>query len=183
MNNYTPPLANQSNASLKGGYTAPVSPYNALVKTTTDTVVLKGKYTAPQSRYHVVLEGVTGGGSNIFFAGSSFSQFGNATIFNTAQAIAPISYDGFSAGIPEIFNTAQAIVFSGFDSFAIDYTIRGFNTRMRVIKTDPLLQTVTCFGSDQISIGFPTIRNQRHYIRPDGNSDMYRQGIPKWILN
>lgn len=162
MNNYTPPLADQSNATLKSGYTVPVSPYNALVKTTTDVVVLKGNYTAPQSPYDVALKGPKNSGtSKVFFTGDVYSQFGNA----------------------EVISKAQLVRLSGFDSFSIGHSLSEFNTRMRVIQVDPLRQTISTFGNDCFATGIAAIKNKRHYISPDGNSDMYRQGIPKWISN
>lgn len=68
----------------------------------------------------------------------------------------------------------------GFDTFLSEYDYQAFAQRMRVRNaTTPTRHSTFVGGKGHVSQGFgtPGVRNGRHYIRPDGNSDQYRKGV------
>ncbi len=68
----------------------------------------------------------------------------------------------------------------GFDSFVCDYDYQNFAARMRVRRVErPVSQLhILPQGWVDTKVAAPSMNRMRHYIRPDGNSDQFRKGVP-----
>ena len=67
----------------------------------------------------------------------------------------------------------------GFCVFASEYDIGSFEERMTIkLKKSAInnMQIVSAIGFNAEINGAPLIKNNQHFIRPDGNSDQYRKG-------
>lgn len=66
----------------------------------------------------------------------------------------------------------------GTDFFASEYDYTNFEARMRVWrhKESPPMQMATAAGFETSSFGYHEARNRAHYIRPDGNAEVFRKG-------
>ncbi|QOW45542.1 MULTISPECIES: hypothetical protein [Acinetobacter] len=71
----------------------------------------------------------------------------------------------------------------GFDSFTTEMDISNFKGRMKVelVKKPVIIEPKQIYATSFVntSYGVPDIRLKVHYIRPDGNSDQYRKGVPE----
>lgn len=67
----------------------------------------------------------------------------------------------------------------GFYTFASEYDIDSFNERMTIKLKKPVIdniQRVSAVGFITLADGASSIKNNQHFIRPDGNSDQFRKG-------
>lgn len=72
---------------------------------------------------------------------------------------------------------------NGGDFFVMDYDLQNFDKRMRVRRGEssgPPSREVHPVGVEDSRNGLPNVRNAVHFIRPDGNSDGFRKGVPIW---
>ena len=92
---------------------------------------------------------------------------------------------GFNAevfGKTWISHRVRELTVEGFDSFLCEYDYQAFAQRMRVrhgTATGRPFQIGKPSGWQSSTVGTPGIRNNVHYIRPDGNAEQYRQGVPQ----
>ena len=91
-------------------------------------------------------------------------------------------FDVLKAGEPWISFAVREVKPEGFDSFTMDYDLNNFDARMRVQvpwwsqpNPEPAAQVETA-GHDSAAAGLPEIKNKVHYIRPDGNAEVFRKG-------
>lgn len=97
----------------------------------------------------------------------------------------PTIPEGFASelfGTTWISNKVRDISADGFDSLSNDWDISNFGQRLKVTKVKrPVIieqKEVTPLPFSHTAYGVPNIRLKVHYIRPDGNSDQYRKGVP-----
>lgn len=99
-------------------------------------------------------------------------------------ALMPTVPDGFNAeqfGKSWISHWVREVAAEGFDAFRSEYDYQAFAQRMRVRnarRNERLPQVLKPHGASHASVGTPGARPSAHYIRPDGNSDQYRKGVP-----
>ncbi len=71
----------------------------------------------------------------------------------------------------------------GFESFISTYTIDKFKDRLKVtlVNKPPMIsnQVVNVVAIESQNYGTPDIKLAVHYIRPDGNTDQFRKGVPQ----
>ncbi|WEE79470.1 hypothetical protein LZ683_08955 [Comamonas testosteroni] len=70
------------------------------------------------------------------------------------------------------------------DSFICDYDLDNFDQRMRVRRSHeegPASNSVSPFGWASQRLGLPEAKHLQHFIRPDGNSEHFRNGAPTWL--
>mgnify|MGYP003618726075 CR=1 FL=1 len=97
----------------------------------------------------------------------------------------PTIPNGFSAevfGKTWISHRVRELTVEGFDAFLCEYDYQAFAQRMRVRRgtaTGRPVQIGKPQGWRSSTVGTPGIRNHVHYIRPDGNADQYRKGVPQ----
>ena len=95
----------------------------------------------------------------------------------------PAGYDASLFGKTWISLRVRDVNAQGFDSFNGDMDISAFGGRLKVVLVkkaeviEPKIIEIQSFN--QAVYGVPDIRLKTHYIRPDGNSDQYRKGVPK----
>ena len=90
-------------------------------------------------------------------------------------------FDASAFGDAWISHSIRELKVPGWDSFLCDYDYQNFNLRMRVRRTgesSPQWQVVGARGFVDTAMGTPNVRPGVHYIRPDGNSDQFRKGVP-----
>ena len=93
--------------------------------------------------------------------------------------------EGFCAeqyGTPWVSLAVRDLPVQGWDSFEVGYDVSQFDKRMRVTRTPtprPPTQGVGAVGIGPVPAGTPDARRGTHYIRPDGNADVYRKGAPQ----
>nr|WP_313379286.1 hypothetical protein [Moraxella sp.] len=82
-------------------------------------------------------------------------------------------------GLPFISAKVRDIGTEGFDTFISEYDIYNFKTRMRVYRqTTPTEKDyIQVMGTNTVEFGSAKITHGHYFIRPDGNSETYRQGI------
>lgn len=82
-------------------------------------------------------------------------------------------------GLPFISAKVRDIGAEGFDTFLSEYDIYNFKTRMRVYRqTIPTEKDyIQVMGTNTVEFGSAKITHGHYFIRPDGNSETYRQGI------
>ena len=101
----------------------------------------------------------------------------------------PTNIEGFESakyGKPWISLKVRDLSVSSFDSLLMEYDLKNFDKRMRVQRVEkqlpvPPAQHICPAGFDSSQHTVPNIKAGVHYIRPDGNSDQYRKGAPKWL--
>ena len=97
----------------------------------------------------------------------------------------PTIPEGFAAeavGEPWVSLRVRDMPMQGFDAFECTHDMQNFDKRMRVTRTPtprPPSQGVGAVGIGPASAGTPDARRGTHYIRPDGNADVYRKGAPQ----
>lgn len=97
----------------------------------------------------------------------------------------PTIPEGFAAeavGEPWVSLRVRDMPMQGFDAFECTHDVQNFSKRMRVTRTptpQPPAQGVGAVGIGPVSAGTPDARRGTHYIRPDGNADVYRKGAPQ----
>ncbi|MFA9283773.1 hypothetical protein ACCQ08_03240 [Comamonas sp. SY3] len=74
----------------------------------------------------------------------------------------------------------REVVAEGFESFTLDYDEESFDKRMKVRRIDPYVPPLQIhpYGWVDGHTAAPSTNRMRHYIRPDGNSDQFRKGVP-----
>lgn len=86
-------------------------------------------------------------------------------------------------GVSFISHRVRQVHPAGFDAFISTYTVSNFKSRMKVslanIIVPDLNQVVGVVGILPEQYSTPDIKLAVHYIRPDGNTDQYRKGVPK----
>ena len=82
-------------------------------------------------------------------------------------------------GLPLISAKVRDIGAEGFDALFSEYDIYNFKTRMRVYRqTIPTEKDyIQAIGISAVEFGNAKITHGQYFIRPDGNSETYRQGI------
>lgn len=95
----------------------------------------------------------------------------------------PAGYDASVFGKTVIGLRVRDVSAQGFDSFNGDMDISAFGGRLKVtlVKKPEIIEPkdIQPLSFNQAVYGVPDIRLKTHYIRPDGNSDQYRKGVPK----
>ena len=97
----------------------------------------------------------------------------------------PTIPDGFNAerfGKTWVSLRVRELAIEGFDAFLCEYDYQAFAQRMRVrhgAATGRPVKIGKPTGWRSSKVGTPGIRNHTHYIRPDGNADQYRKGVPQ----
>ena len=97
----------------------------------------------------------------------------------------PTIPDGFASealGEPWVSLRVRDMPVQGFDAFESTYDLDHFDLRMRVRGTPVPPQPAQVLGAVGIGpapAGTPDARRGTHYIRPDGNADVYRKGAPE----
>ena len=97
----------------------------------------------------------------------------------------PTIPEGFNAeafGKTWVSHRVRQLTVEGFDAFRCEYDYQAFAQRMRVrhaALNERLPQIVKTHGRQSSTVGTPGVRLGVHYIRPDGNSDQYRKGVPQ----
>ena len=82
-------------------------------------------------------------------------------------------------GFPFISEKVRDISVEGFDSLLSEYDVYNFKTRMRVYRqTIPTEKDyIQVMAANTVEFGNAKITHGHYFIRPDGNSETYRQGI------
>lgn len=82
-------------------------------------------------------------------------------------------------GLPFISAKVRDIGAEGFDAFLSEYDVYNFKTRMRVYRqTIPTEKDyIQVMAANTVEFGNAKITHGHYFIRPDGNSETYRQGI------
>lgn len=92
-----------------------------------------------------------------------------------------IGFDAAAYGSPWVSHRIRELQMPGWDSFLCEYDYQNFSARMRVRRTGESSvqwQVVGARGFVDTAMGTPNVRPGVHYIRPDGNSDQFRKGVP-----
>lgn len=91
--------------------------------------------------------------------------------------------DSAAIGDTAISLRVRNIAAKGFDSFASEYDIDNFTGRMTVRNNKVLDRNVriAITGHIDSAFGLHAIKNHQYFIRPDGNSETYRQGVGEWM--
>lgn len=100
--------------------------------------------------------------------------------------LVPFQLDGFDStifGSSMISLKIRGVSIDGFDALTMDYESKYFSKRMRVVLANQvnLDKTVSILGINDSSIGVPGVKLGQHFIRPDGDSETYRQGVGEWM--
>lgn len=100
--------------------------------------------------------------------------------------LVPFQLDGFDSaafGDSMISLKIRGVSIDGFDALTMDYESKYFSKRMRVVlaKQVNLDKTVSILGINDSSVGVHGVKLGQHFIRPDGNSETYRQGVGEWM--
>lgn len=100
--------------------------------------------------------------------------------------LVPFQLDGFDSaafGDSMISLKIRGVSIDGFDAFTMDYEPKYFSKRMRVLlaKQVNLDKTVSILGINDSSVGVHGVKLGQYFIRPDGNSETYRQGVGEWM--
>lgn len=93
----------------------------------------------------------------------------------------PASFKAELFGLTWISHRVREVAGEGFDAFLCEYDYQAFDKRMRVRRVgDGVIprQLVHPSGFAAARVGTPNARPGVHYIRPDGNSDQSRKGVP-----
>lgn len=97
----------------------------------------------------------------------------------------PTIPDGFDAAHfgpgTWVSHRVRGLQVEGWDSFACEYDYQQFNKRMRVrlgTPNDAPARRLYPSGCIHGRVGTPGVRSGVHFIRPDGNSDQHRKGVP-----
>lgn len=82
-------------------------------------------------------------------------------------------------GLPFISAKVRDIGAEGFDAFLSEYDIYNFKTRMRVYRQAIPTEKdyIQAMAANAAEFGNAKITHGHYFIRPDGNSETYRQGI------
>lgn len=93
----------------------------------------------------------------------------------------PEGFVGEQFGVASVSLAVRDVSVQGWDSFASEYNIDDFEQRMRVSKTPRRAPatTISAQGVAPCAEGVHDVRLSTHYIRPDGNADVYRKGAPQ----
>lgn len=73
----------------------------------------------------------------------------------------------------------REVSIDGFDTLTMDYESKYFSKRMRVAlaEQENLDKVASILGINDSSVGVHGVKLGQYFIRPDGNSETYRQGI------
>ena len=94
----------------------------------------------------------------------------------------PAGFDAQQYGMAWVSLKVRDVTIQGFETFESTYDLAHFDLRMRVRGTPaprPPAQVLGAVGIGPVSAGTPDARRGTHYIRPDGNADVYRKGAPQ----
>ena len=100
--------------------------------------------------------------------------------------LVPFQLDGFDSaafGGSMISLKIRDISLAGFDTLIMDYESKYFSKRMRVLLAEQvnLDKTVSILGINDSSVGAHGVKLGQYFIRPDGDSETYRQGVGEWM--
>lgn len=90
-------------------------------------------------------------------------------------------FDASGHGTPWISHHVRELLADGWDSFLCEYDYQNFKARMTVRRTgqsSAQWQVVGPRGFVATEYSAPDVKPGVHYIRPDGNSDQFRKGVP-----
>lgn len=90
-------------------------------------------------------------------------------------------FDASGYGAPWISHRVRELLADGWDSFLCEYDYQNFKARMTVRRTgqsSAQWQVVGPRGFVATEYSAPDVKPGVHYIRPDGNSDQFRKGVP-----
>lgn len=90
-------------------------------------------------------------------------------------------FDASGYGAPWISHRVRELLADGWDSFLCEYDYQNFKARMTVRRTgqsSAQWQVVGPHGFVATEYSAPDVKPGVHYIRPDGNSDQFRKGVP-----
>ena len=98
----------------------------------------------------------------------------------------PFQLDGFDSaafGGGMISLKIRGVSIDGFDMLTMDYESKYFSKRMRVVLAEQvnLDKTVSMLGINDSSVGVHGVKLGQYFIRPDGDSETYRQGVGEWM--
>lgn len=98
----------------------------------------------------------------------------------------PFRLDGFDSaafGSSMISLKIRGASIDGFDTLIMDYESKYFSKRMRVVLAEQvnLDKTVSILGINDSSVGVHGVKLGQYFIRPDGDSETYRQGVGEWM--
>lgn len=96
----------------------------------------------------------------------------------------PTIPEGFNAerpGTQWVSHRIREVVAEGFDAGMSEYDLEMFFGRMRVRRVDPPRpsRSVAPVGFDAFRTNASNVLPAVHFIRPDGNADMFRKGFPQ----
>lgn len=92
-----------------------------------------------------------------------------------------IGFDASQYGEPWVSHRVRELLADGWDSFLCEYDYQNFKARMTVRRTgqsSAQWQVVGPRGFVATEYSAPDVKPGVHYIRPDGNSDQFRKGVP-----
>lgn len=100
--------------------------------------------------------------------------------------LVPFQLDGFDSaafGGSMVSLKIRGISLAGFDTLIMDYESKYFSKRMRVLLAEQvnLDKTASTIGINDSSVGVHGIKRGQYFIRPDGDSETYRQGVGEWM--
>lgn len=100
--------------------------------------------------------------------------------------LVPFQLDGFDSaafGGSMISLKIRGLSIDGFDALTMDYESKYFSKRMRVLLAEQvnLDKTVSILGINDSSVGIHGVKLGQYFIRPDGDSETYRQGVGEWM--
>lgn len=100
--------------------------------------------------------------------------------------LVPFQLDGFDSaafGGSVISLKIRGVSADGFDALTMDYESKYFSKRMRVLLAEQvnLDKTVSILGINDSSVGVHSVKLGQYFIRPDGDSETYRQGVGEWM--
>lgn len=162
--------------------------------------VKRPPYTGPQTVAPSGFAGAVGAGTRVEHFNRSVEMTGwdSQAMGASRPGDTPYTWQGLRIGplmptIPSGFNAerhgtawishrVRGLALEGFDSFACEYDYQAFQLRMRVRRgsdaVKPPVQGINPAGVAPLMQGAHDVRPGVHFIRPDGNSDQFRKGVP-----
>lgn len=99
------------------------------------------------------------------------------------KPVMPVGTDCAKYGKASVTYRHRQVGAKGFESFISTYTIEKFKDRLKVtlVNKPPMIsnQVVNVVAIESQNYGTPDIKLAVHYIRPDGNTDQFRKGVPQ----
>ena len=164
-------------------------------------VITRPPYTGPQSIYTVGISSFRSGSTSadLFIrhlqaSGRDSLAMGRSESWDTPymwQTLrvgerVPFQLNGFDGSVfggSMISLKIRGVSIDGFDTLIMDYEPKYFSKRMRVLLAEQvnLDKTVSILGINDSSVGVHGVKLGQYFIRPDGDSETYRQGVGEWM--